>query len=30
MGLFNGQSSAFFHLMAELAEQADAAVRGGM
>ena len=30
MGLFNGQSSAFFHFMAELAEQADAAMRGGM
>jgi hypothetical protein len=30
MGLFAGQSPEFFHFMAELAEQADAAVRGGM
>ena len=28
MGLFNGQSPAFFHLMAELATQADNARRG--
>jgi len=28
MGLFNGQSGAFFHFMAELAEQADNARRG--
>jgi len=28
MGLFNGQSPAFFHFMAELAEQADNARRG--
>lgn len=30
MGLFAGQSAEFFHFMMELAEQADAAVRGGM
>lgn len=30
MGLFAGQSADFFHFMAELAMQADAAVRGGM
>jgi hypothetical protein len=30
MGLFAGQSAEFFHFMAELAMQADAAVRGGM
>ncbi|HEX6896216.1 MAG TPA: twin-arginine translocation signal domain-containing protein [Bryobacteraceae bacterium] len=30
MGLFAGQSAEFFHFMAELATQADAAVRGGM
>jgi hypothetical protein len=28
MGLFNGQSPAFFHFMAELATQADNARRG--
>jgi hypothetical protein len=28
MGLFNGQSSDFFHFMAELAQQADNARRG--
>jgi hypothetical protein len=29
MGIFIGQSPAFFHFMAELATQADAAMRGG-
>jgi len=30
MGIFIGQSPAFFSFMMELAERADAAVRGGM